>query len=265
MCIAQNKPEVEDSSFAFQVLENAVGTENASSLVSFFAPNPNQDVKKTTESQSSNKDTTLPWYRRGGLHLTLNFMALNIFIPMAFLASQLPGDQCKQFVQLAAFCCASAAIGGSRTIYCIVVTPCYMLSLLLCSHLNHSLLLLAISLVISIAKVNICMSVCLHRYAAHAAFKCGPMTNLFMNALGCLANQGGPIWWASQHRCHHKYCDVPRDPHSALLDGTQAAYGFFEKHIEVVEEFAPRHLESAVLRVLDTYLVVVARLGRTIC
>jgi len=207
----------------------------------------NKKIKAAFKSER-----TLPWYRAGGLHITLNGMALTILGPIAFLANQLPGDQPEYFMKLTLFCIASALL-TTRTIYCVIVVPCYMVSLLLCTHLKYSILLLPLSLAISILKVNICMSVCLHRYAAHNAFHCGPITNVVMCAIGCLANQGGPIWWASQHRCHHKFCDVPRDPHSPLIDGTEKAFGFFHHNEPVVEEFVPMHLESTLLRIMDTW------------
>ena len=47
--------------------------------------------------------------------------------------------------------------------------------------------------------------------------------------LGCLATQGGPVWWASKHRAHHKFCDKPRDPHSAKLRGLIGAFAWFGK------------------------------------
>lgn len=205
--------------------------------------------KKTDEEFVQKK---LPWYRSGGLHITLNGMALNIFIPITHLARQLPGEWSTYYLYLTLFCIASSLI-TSRTIYCILIVPNYMVSLLLVLNLKHSALLLLISLALSMTKVNICMSVCLHRYAAHAAFRCGPVTNFLVCALGCLANQGGPIWWASQHRTHHKYCDVPRDPHSAVLVGKEKAFGFFHHNVEVVEEFAPVQLETTPLRILDTW------------
>ena len=37
----------------------------------------------------------------------------------------------------------------------------------------------------------VCMSLCLHRYAAHAAFQCEGATHLACGILGCLAFQGG--------------------------------------------------------------------------
>ena len=59
-----------------------------------------------------------------------------------------------------------------------------------------------------------CMSMCLHRYFAHKAFKCNRFTQFCLSCLGCLASQGSPLWWASKHRRHHKFCDTPKDPHS---------------------------------------------------
>ena len=58
------------------------------------------------------------------------------------------------------------------------------------------------------------MSVCLHRYFSHRAFKCNRSVQFCLSFLGCLASQGSPLWWASKHRRHHKHCDTPRDPHS---------------------------------------------------
>ena len=104
-----------------------------------------------------------------------------------------------------------------------------------------------------LVKIGVCMSIGLHRYAAHAAFKCGPVVRFGLSVLGCLANQGGPIWWASQHRAHHKFCDGERDPHSAEQVGVVKAFVFFDRITNVNEEFAPRHLESLSIRVLDTF------------
>lgn len=108
------------------------------------------------------------------------------------------------------------------------------------------------------AKVGICMSVCFHRYAAHQAFKCGSLMRGLICTLGCLANQGGPIWWASNHRCHHRYCDQERDPHSAVLDGDTRAFAFFvaNEYKWVVEDFAPRHIDTLVVRMIDTFAIV---------
>jgi len=73
---------------------------------------------------------------------------------------------------------------------------------------------LAFILPSAIALIGGPMSVCLHRYFAHTAFKTSRGMQLVLGVIACLANQKGPIWWASKHRRHHKHCDLPNDPHS---------------------------------------------------
>jgi stearoyl-CoA desaturase (delta-9 desaturase) len=41
---------------------------------------------------------------------------------------------------------------------------------------------------------------------------------------GTTATQKGPLWWAANHRAHHKYTDTERDPHSPQR-------GFWWSHI----------------------------------
>jgi len=197
-----------------------------------------------------------PWYRRGGMHVNMIGMAINIFTPVLLMACSLERSYQKAFCGVLLGGILSALMMGMKTVYCILVVPTFFSSLLLLPSLGGTipaLLLLSLSVALAIVKVNICMSVCLHRWAAHSAFKCGPKTSFVMMILGCLANQGGPIWWASQHRCHHKYCDLPRDPHSPIISGVEKAFAFFELHQEVQEEFVPRHLESILHRIIDTW------------
>jgi len=145
-----------------------------------------------------------------------------------------------------------------RSAFCVVCVPTYMASLLTLFTLQSPILPTCAIILLAVAwRVGVCMSVCLHRYAAHGAFKCGPSVQFVLNLLGCAANQGGPIWWASQHKCHHKYCDVKRDPHSALLVGTERAFSFFLKFSSVEEEFAPKHNDNWYLRLVDTWCFAV--------
>lgn len=53
-----------------------------------------------------------------------------------------------------------------------------------------------------------------HRYFSHRAFKTGRITQFVFACLGAAATQRGPIWWAAQHRAHHRNADGPGDPHS---------------------------------------------------
>ena len=58
-----------------------------------------------------------------------------------------------------------------------------------------------------------------HRYFSHRSFKTSRWFQ-FVLALGAQsAAQKGVLWWASHHRWHHKYSDMPEDVHSARRRG----------------------------------------------
>ena len=58
-----------------------------------------------------------------------------------------------------------------------------------------------------------------HRYFSHRAFK---TSRVFAFLLACLAQssaQRGVIWWASNHRHHHRFSDTKKDLHSPKQHG----------------------------------------------
>ena len=58
-----------------------------------------------------------------------------------------------------------------------------------------------------------------HRYFSHRAFKTSRAFQ-FLLALGAqTALQKGVLWWAANHRLHHKHSDTPQDLHSAKQRG----------------------------------------------
>ena len=58
-----------------------------------------------------------------------------------------------------------------------------------------------------------------HRYFSHRAFKTSRLFQLLL-ALGAQSSlQKGVLWWAANHRFHHKHSDTPLDPHSAKQRG----------------------------------------------
>jgi len=266
-----------------------IASDTCSPSSSFLVPSkenndadPNTTAANTTNDKSRSTDagnTTAPWYIRGGMDVNMPGMCVNVAVPPIFLAftaattsttaffdNNLSADYmyyAEFFTPVRIFAALflvqailAYAAHGMRTTFCLVAVPCYMTSILVLPFtLQRGLILPCIALAIFIAawRVGVCMSVCLHRYAAHGAFKCGRATQFVLNVLGCAAHQGGPIWWASMHRCHHKYCDVPRDPHSAIIDGVENAFSFFHFHQAVDEEFAPRHNDTWYLRLLDTW------------
>ena len=80
-------------------------------------------------------------------------------------------------------------------------------------HLGH--VLFTIFVMARVPFVGFCMSACLHRYFAHAAFKTSRPFQVVLALMGNFTFQGGALWWASKHLRHHKHCDLPDDPHSA--------------------------------------------------
>jgi len=53
-----------------------------------------------------------------------------------------------------------------------------------------------------------------HRYFAHKTYKTSRVFQFALAVLACSATQKGPLWWAGNHRSHHKHADQPDDIHS---------------------------------------------------
>jgi stearoyl-CoA desaturase (Delta-9 desaturase) len=80
--------------------------------------------------------------------------------------------------------------------------------------LNIFMPLVAVFGMARVPFVGIGMSMCLHRYFAHGAFKTSRPVQFILGIIGAMSLQGGVLWWASKHIRHHKHCDQPLDPHS---------------------------------------------------
>ena len=63
-----------------------------------------------------------------------------------------------------------------------------------------------------------------HRAFSHRAFTAGRATQFVFAVLGAAATQRGPLWWAAQHRLHHRHADTDADPHAATR-------GFWWSHL----------------------------------
>ncbi len=63
----------------------------------------------------------------------------------------------------------------------------------------------------------------LHRYFSHRAFKTSRWFQFVLAVSCCAVLQRGPIWWASVHRHHHRFSDKPEDFHSPR-------HGLFHAH-----------------------------------
>ncbi len=64
-----------------------------------------------------------------------------------------------------------------------------------------------------------------HRYFSHATFKTSRAFQLVLAFMAQTTMQKGVLWWAANHRTHHKYTDKPQDPHSPKI------YGFWYAHM----------------------------------
>jgi stearoyl-CoA desaturase (delta-9 desaturase) len=104
---------------------------------------------------------------------------------------------------------------------------------------------------IAIAVVLNWMALCLgigmsyHRLLTHRGYKCPKWVEYFLTLCATLALEGGPIFWVATHRIHHKYSDLPGDPHSPHEGGYWAHVGWIlvgeSKHTNtrLMAKFAP--------------------------
>jgi stearoyl-CoA desaturase (delta-9 desaturase) len=58
-----------------------------------------------------------------------------------------------------------------------------------------------------------------HRYFSHRTFRTGRAFQFLLAVLGTMAAQKGPLWWAAQHRHHHRHADAEDDVHSPVTRG----------------------------------------------
>ena len=64
-----------------------------------------------------------------------------------------------------------------------------------------------------------------HRYFSHKTFKTSRWFQFFLAFMAQTSAQKGALWWAANHRIHHKHSDTPKDPHSMKI------YGFLYSHL----------------------------------
>lgn len=100
-------------------------------------------------------------------------------------------------------------------------------------------------LALAVWAIGLCPGVgaCFHRLLTHRGYKVPAWLEYLLTVCGCLALQGGPIWWVATHRKHHKYSD------EAGLDPHTPKDGFFWAHMgwlvsdrdgsEILAQYAP--------------------------
>lgn len=75
-----------------------------------------------------------------------------------------------------------------------------------------------------------------HRGLSHRSFKLPRPLEYFFVIGAYLVFEGGPIFWVASHRLHHRYSDLPGDPHSPN-DGTwHSILGWMSKPVVIIDE-----------------------------
>lgn len=139
----------------------------------------------------------------------LEFLRTLVF-PIVYFVTLIPEDMYftadgarSLFFAIFFFSMPLSFLAGMKTIYCVTLVPAYFVLLLFFSLLLHSssqaLLYVAISFFLAALKVEVPISICLHSYAARAAFTCAPSTRILLLFLSALSNQGG---WISLAGCY---------------------------------------------------------------
>jgi stearoyl-CoA desaturase (delta-9 desaturase) len=93
----------------------------------------------------------------------------------------------------------------------------------------HCLSLLALYTGVSAGSAIFCFIMCFmmmfgvtagyHRYLSHRTFKTSRLFQAILALMGTLSLQKGNLWWAANHRDHHRYSDEKEDIHSPIQKG----------------------------------------------
>jgi len=99
-----------------------------------------------------------------------------------------------------------------------------------------------------------------HRLLAHHAFKTTSIIQRILVIAGALAAQGGPLFWVSTHRIHHKSTDQVGDPHNSQLGFWWSHMGWLldsNADFKIQPIFIPDLLEKRWLQWLDRNFLLV--------
>jgi stearoyl-CoA desaturase (Delta-9 desaturase) len=98
-----------------------------------------------------------------------------------------------------------------------------------------------------------------HRYFAHRSYRTGRGFQFVIAFLGGTCAQRGVLWWAGNHRHHHRYSDAPEDLHSPRQQGffwSHVGWILSKRHAETRNELVRDFARFPELRWLDRHHVV---------
>ena len=99
-----------------------------------------------------------------------------------------------------------------------------------------------------------------HRYFSHNCFKTSRFIQFLFAALGNSSVQRGPLWWAANHRHHHKYSDKNKDIHSPRQVGFWWSHMFWftsRCHFPVKTNLIKDFLKFPELRFIDRFDTII--------
>ena len=85
-----------------------------------------------------------------------------------------------------------------------------------------------------------------HRYFSHRSFKTSRAFQFIMAFMATSSTQKGVLWWAANHRHHHRYSDTEEDLHSPSLRGflwSHVGWILSDRYNETRVELIPRFRE----------------------
>jgi stearoyl-CoA desaturase (delta-9 desaturase) len=86
-----------------------------------------------------------------------------------------------------------------------------------------------------------------HRYFSHRTFKTSRAFQFVLALAAETTGQKGVLWWASHHRNHHKFSDLPWDWHSPIQRG------FWHSHLGWIAERGTEHTDLERVKDLAKY------------
>ena len=97
-----------------------------------------------------------------------------------------------------------------------------------------------------------------HRYFSHRSYKLGRIMQFLMAFGGSMAAQKGVLWWAANHRHHHKHSDQPEDIHSPKdgLFWSHVGWILSERYEKTQYDLIPDFAKYPELRWLNKYHLV---------
>ena len=74
-----------------------------------------------------------------------------------------------------------------------------------------------------------------HRYFSHRTYKTSRVFQFLLAFLAMTSSQKGVLWWASNHRTHHKLSDKDGDPHDSRRGFWYSHFGWLYDHTEATD------------------------------